>query len=209
MIYTDFIKKVRDISYFKPEHLAGAGNIRTLNNQLANWQKDGKVRKLKKGIYTLNDDDRRAPLTAFAISNVLYPPSYISMESALAFWGLIPERVAQVVALTPRKTALFKNFYGLFRYRNIKKNLFFGFVSVKDEAGLPVIIATPEKTILDKIYFDPSFRTDEEYFLENLRLQNYERLSKKRLKKFAKQFSSEKVRSGAVILASLIDEERK
>lgn len=209
MIYKDFIKKVRDISYFKPDHLAGAVNIRTLKNQLACWQRQGKVHKLKNGVYTLNDDERRAPLTPFVISNILYPPSYISMESALAFWGLIPERVTQVIALTPRKTALFKNFYGAFHYRNIKKDLFFGFVSVKDEAGLPVLVAVSEKAILDKIYFDPSFRPDEEYFSENLRLQNYESLSKKRIQKFSKQFASKKVKEGAAILTSLIDEGRK
>lgn len=209
MFYNEFTKKARHISYFKPENLVEAGSIRTLKNQLTHWQRQGRVHMLKKGLYTLNDDERRAPLTSCAISNILYPPSYISLESALAFWGLIPERVMQVIALTPRKTALFKNFYGNFRYRNIKKDIFFGFVSVKDEEGLPILIATPEKAILDKVYFDPLFKPDKEYFLESMRLQDYKKLSKKKLAKFAKQFASGKVKNGAAILISLIDEERR
>lgn len=208
MNYREFVGKTRHLNYFKAEMLhALSGGGRTLQNQLAAWQRQGKVHKLRRGIYTLNDDDRRAPLSPFLISNVLYAPSYVSLESALSFFGLIPERVVQTTAVTTRKTAVFQNHYGAFFYRSFKETFFFGYELTKIEEGFSVFMATPEKAILDKIYFDPQFRPEEDYFLDNLRLQNYETLRRRRLMDFAGRFGSKKVRRGAVLLAALIRRE--
>lgn len=208
MKYTEFVKKLRDFNYFKLDALETlTGEIRTLKNQLVIWQRQGKIHKLKNGIYTLNDAERRVPLSKFVISNVLYAPSYVSLESALAFFGLIPERVAQITAVTSQKTAAYRNFYGSFSYRSMKKGRFFGFQSVKEE-GSPVLMATPEKAVLDKIYFDPAFRSREDYFLESLRLQNYEGFSLTRLLQYARRFGSRKVGEGATLLAALVRRER-
>ena len=210
MKFADFANKTRNISYFKTEALVTlAGNRRTIYNQLVAWQRQGKVHQLKRGIYTLNDIDRRAPLPTLLISNILYGPSYVSLESALGYFGLIPERVVQVTAATPRKTAAFKNFYGGFIYQSIKDDCFFGFQSVTLEEGVPVLMAMPEKAVLDKVYFDTAFRPDEGYFLDNLRLQNYELLNRSRLERFARRFGTQKVRKGATILADLVRKEKR
>lgn len=209
MNYSDFILKTRYSSYFKTEGLQTfSGNHRTLNNQMVTWQRQGKVHQLKRGIYTLNDEDRRAPLTPFMISNLIYAPSYVSLESALSFFGLLPERVTSVTAVTPHKTNISKNFYGIFSYRSIKKNLFFGFQSLHDMSDVPILMATPEKALLDKIYFDVSFQPEENYFLENLRLQNYESLRMTKLASYSKLFDSRKITLAVSILIDLIREEK-
>lgn len=209
MKYREFVDHTRHISHFKVEFFSTLpGHLRTLKNQLAVWQRQGKVHKLRRGVYTLNDDDRRTPLPPFLISNVLYAPSYVSLESALSFFGLIPEQVVRTTAVTPRKTADFENHYGTFSYRSLKKSLFFGYESVKIEGDLSIFLATPEKAILDKVYFDPGFRPEEDYFLENLRLQNYEIIVRRRLADFAKRFDSKKVRRGAEILVDLVRKEK-
>ena len=209
MNYKQFTEKTRNLNYFRIESLAVfPGHRRTLKNQLVAWQRRERVHKLRRGIYTLNDDDRRVPLPRLMVSNILHAPSYVSLEFAMAHYGLIPERVTAVTAVTPRKTAMYRNVYGDFSYRSLKKDRFFGFRSVTEE-GLPVLIATPEKAVLDKIYFDPSFLPREDYFLENLRLQNYETLRLDRLCGYARRFGYRKVREGADVLASLVRSERR
>jgi predicted transcriptional regulator of viral defense system len=212
MMYQDFVEKTKNLSYFKLQTIFSLSeNRRTLRNQLVQWQHQGKVHKLKNGVYALNDDDRKAPLSRGMISNVLYAPSYVSLETALSFFGLIPERVAAVTAVTTRKTAVFRNDYGVFSYRSLKPDLFFGFESIREgregEAP-PVLMASPEKAVLDKVYFDPSFRADDGYFLENLRLQNFEGLRISRLRDGARRFGSGKIRKAAVLLEALIRRER-
>lgn len=209
MIYREFVSLVKNINYFDINTLSWAKRDRTLKNQLVLWQRQGRVHMLKRGVYTLNGDERQVPLTPFAISNILCSPSYISLESALAFWGLIPERVPEVTAVTPRKTAHFENYYGSFLFKKLKRERFFGFISVKDEGGLPSLIAAPEKAIFDKIYFDPLFRADSGYFIEGLRLQNLAALSKKRLAAFSRRFASKKVERGSIILTAAIEEESR
>lgn len=209
MNYREFVLRTRYSSYFKGEMLqVFPGNRRTLNNQLVNWQRQGKVHKLKRGLYTLNDEDRRAPLTPLMISNLIYAPSYVSLEYALSFFGLLPERVALVTAVTPHKTMTTKNFYGVFSYRSIKTGLFFGFQSIHEASDLPVLMAFPEKALLDKIYFDASFRPEEDYFLENLRLQNYGSLHLGKLESYGKRFDSRKIMQAVSILSDLIRREK-
>ena len=208
MNYRTFAHTVKDFPYFKPEMIAVLqGNKRTLQNELTLWQKQGKVHALRRGIYTLNEDDRRAVLPGFLISNILYTPSYVSLESALSHWGLIPEGVQQTTAVTVRKTAVFENFYGRFLYRTLKKEYFFGFGSFR-LAGSLIYVAMPEKAVLDKIYLDEAFRPAEDYFLENLRLQNFENLKSTKILNFSKRFQSSKVREAAKILTGLIEKEK-
>lgn len=209
MKYGEFREKVCHFSYFKPSTISQfVGNSRTLKNQLVTWQRQGKVILLKRGFYTLNEQERLAPLPHFLVSNLLCAPSYVSFEAALSDWGLIPERVVQVTAVTPRRTAVFKNRLGVFRYRFIKRERFFGYDQVERE-GLPVLMAFPEKALLDQIYFDRSFRPEADYFLANLRLQNFERLSVTRLLAYGRRFRSRKVMAGARILKDLIAAERR
>jgi predicted transcriptional regulator of viral defense system len=209
MRYRDFIEKVKNVSYFKTSTLQTlGGNLRTIRNQLPAWQRTGKIIRLRNGVYTLGDRDRQAELPPFLISNILYAPSYVSLESALEFYGLIPERSVQVTAISSRKTMRFKNHYGLYLYQSIKPQGFFGFETIREE-GMPVLVATPEKALLDKIYLDPQFRNDEGYFLENLRLQDYQDLNSRRLRHYSVRFASRKVSSGVRLLVTLIREERR
>lgn len=209
MNYRTFSHTVKDLPYFKPEMVSVlGGNKRTLQNELTLWQKQGKVHALRRGVYTLNEDDRRASLPVFLISNILYTPSYVSLESALNHWGLIPEAVKQTTAVTVSKTTAFENFYGRFLYRTLKKEYFFGFETFR-MAGALIYLALPEKAILDKIYLDEAFRPRVDYFLENLRFQNFENLKSTKILNFSKRFKSSKVKEGAKILKDMIRKERK
>jgi predicted transcriptional regulator of viral defense system len=112
--------------------------------QLSRWMKQGKVIGLRRGMYTLSETYRRVPLTPAVLANQLYRPSYLSGLWALGHYDLIPERVVRFTSVTPRVPRRFENPFGVFDYRNIKQDCFFGFAST-DVGGQKFLVAEPEK----------------------------------------------------------------
>ena len=164
-------------------------------NQLSRWVKRGLISRLRKGLYALNGDDRKISLSRQFIANQLYFPSYVSNEYALSFYGLIPERVADVTSVTPRKTAAFSNEFGTFVYQHVKKDCFNGYTRIKEENGFNFLIAVPEKAVVDFMYFNlGNFkRGDPSVFTESYRFQNFSSLRKDKITGFAKEFRNNKL----------------
>jgi hypothetical protein len=170
-------------------------NRQVIRNQLTRWEKKGLIIKLRKGLYVLNESDRKLEPSRLFMASQVYPPSYISMEYSLGIYGLIPEKVADITSLTTRKTCVFSNLFGKFVYQNIKKEAFCGFIGKKDENGFPYFIALPEKAVVDFLYLNLAGikENDKEVFRESFRFQHTEQLNRKKLMKFAVCFSSKKL----------------
>jgi len=97
----------------------------------------------------------------YRVSNCIHHPSYISLESALSYYQLIPEHVYTHQAVSTRKTISYETEVGHFNYRHLKTNLYFGYVIVQKD-GLPIVIADFEKAILDYLYLNASVQTKED-----------------------------------------------
>lgn len=180
-----------------------------IRNHLTRRQKKGLIIKLKRGIYILNAGDRRIMPCRQFIANRLYAPSYISLEFALNFYGLIPERVTLVTSVTTRKTTQFTNDLGDFVYRYIKPRAFNGFKIVKDENELNFFIAEPEKAVVDFLYLNISvFKEDADIFESSYRFQNIEDLSSEKIKEFASLFGSNKLKRLAGLFCKYIKKEK-
>ena len=110
--------------------------------------KSGLFLKLRNSYYMLQDS--RLPL--YAIANRLYQPSYISLESALSHYGVIPEVVYAVTSVTTKPTREFKTPKSVFSYQRIKKSVFSGYSPVPLEGHI-VLLAEPEKALADYLYF--------------------------------------------------------
>jgi predicted transcriptional regulator of viral defense system len=128
---------------------------------LVSWIANGQVLRIRNGFYRLAD---RA-ITAhdrFAIANGIYSPSYVSVRAALGFYGFIPEGVFHVesVSSLPSKRFLFNNTW--YSYRRVKPSFFFGYRFI-EQNGVRVMMATPEKTILDVLYLQPEVDTIEDF----------------------------------------------
>ena len=134
-------------------------------NNLTRWQKSGLIVKLRQGFYAFQEAVAQ-PNFALFLSNFIYKPSYISLHTALAFYGIIPEAVTQITAVSSLKTANFINEVTQFSYKTIKADLFFGYEQ-KPFGNRTINIATPEKAILDLLYLYPFYNTESE--IENLR----------------------------------------
>lgn len=196
MRYIEFKNRVRNFPVFSSSQLLTLSpNAQVLKNQLTLWQKQGLVLRLKRGLYILNEADRKINVSRTFIASQLISPSYISTEYALFFYGLIPEKVEDLTSVTTKKTTLIKNSFGVFRYQHLATNCFVGFEQLKEEGGLPFFIATPEKAVVDFLYLNLSnFKVqDKDIFGLSYRFQNLSDLRKKRLRDFSMTFGSQKL----------------
>lgn len=166
-------------------------NPKTLERQMSRWLNIGMVIKLRRGLYALNENDRKIHPSRIFLANALYSPSYVSTEYALGYYDLIPEKVEDVTSVTSKNVKQFKNPFGTFIYQHLKTDLFFGFEEILDDNKLPVHIAEPEKAILDFIYLNlTDFKNkDRDVFALSYRLQNLDLLKKSKLLVFAKRYN--------------------
>jgi predicted transcriptional regulator of viral defense system len=129
-------------------------------------------------------------------ANRMYKPSYISTHSALAFYGLIPEAVVQITSVSSLKTAQFENTFGTYTYQNILASLMFGFEAKPYEKGLYMLIAQPEKALLDLLYLNPYYMTWQDF--EDLRIDKElfeDIISVEKLRNFAMAFKNKRIQS--------------
>ena len=133
-------------------------DLRRLNE----WQKKNYIKKIRQGFYIFSDleIDEQA---LFIIANRIHEPSYISLEMALSFYGLIPEAVYGITSVTSQKTRTIKTPIGGFTYRHLKPELLFGY-ELRECDGHHYRMAETEKAVLDYLYFNSKIK-DEESFM--------------------------------------------
>jgi predicted transcriptional regulator of viral defense system len=120
------------------------------SKRLVEWQKKKYIRKIVNKWYVFAEIPLNEMLL-YRISNCIYRPSYISLETALSYYNLIPEAVFSLQAISTRKTTSYITAVGTFNYRTIKSSLYFGYM-VHHIDKLPVLIADEEKALLDFLY---------------------------------------------------------
>ena len=121
------------------------------NRRLVEWQHQGYIYKIRRGFYSFSLYTKDENFQFFA-ANKIYSPSYISLESALSYYNIIPEGVFTVMSVSSRNSSTFDTPCGNFTYRHLKKSLFFGYKLVRFQNNV-FKIAEPEKALLDFLYF--------------------------------------------------------
>ena len=128
------------------------------------------------------------------LSNLIYGPSYISLEYALSFYGMIPERTETVTAVTNKRNKIFNTSVGFFTYRYIRSDLYSDGVTLNSlDENHNIIIASKEKVLADVLYFANKLKTFSElesYLFENLRLDENDlsKLKKQSIRVLAKKY---------------------
>lgn len=132
--------------------------------------------RVKKGLYIFGEKWRRRPYSREVLANLLYGPSCVSLDFALHYHGLTPERVEAMTSVTPKRGAHFMTPVGLFLYSNVPLAGFaVGLGRVELEDGRGFLIAAPEKALADKVRQDRGLglRSQKDtfsYLVENLRI---------------------------------------
>jgi len=174
------------------------------SRRLVEWQKKGYIQKLINKWYIFADIQMNE-LLRFRISNCLCRPSYVSLESALSHHGLIPEAVFLVQNITTRKTISYETDSGTFVYRSIKPNLYFGYEVDKSQT-FPILIASPEKAILDFLYLNHQMNTIKDIEGMRLNLTTFnEIINISKLSSYAKCFESNTLNKRIKLLNKIND----
>jgi predicted transcriptional regulator of viral defense system len=145
-------------------------------DKISDLLRKGIIIRVKKGLYIFEDEYRRRPYSKEILANLMYGPSYVSLDYALQHYGLIPERVEAVTSVTTGRSRRFSTPVGLFTYRTIPLNAFrIGMDRLEIGDGRAFLMATPEKALADKLYDGrgTGIRTQQElsrYLEEDLRI---------------------------------------
>ena len=181
--------------------LAGDVDPADVRRQLSRWVQAGRLYQLRRGLYAFAPPFQKVRPHPFLIANRMVRGSYVSCQSALAHYGLIPEHVPVTVGITPRRPTRWETPLGAFEFRHLRPHLLRGYHLVDLGGGQQAFIAAPEKALLDLIYLHPG--ADSPDYLRELRLQNLEQLNLDKLKRWADQFDRPKLKRAAEFVVAL------
>ncbi len=176
MTFEELLARVPAEGVFRTgQILAGERSPEHVRRQLHRWCTRGRILKLRRGVYMVNErrsGDRAHP---FVIANYLKKGSYVSLQSALSHYGMIPEYVPVTTSVTTGRPETVSNDVGEFQFRHIHRRLFRDFESVHLTREQHAFMATPEKALLDLLYLTPE--SDNIDLLKELRLTPPETLT--------------------------------
>jgi hypothetical protein len=146
------------------------------NDKIKALKTEGVLASIKKGLYIAGPKTGGAKLENGLLANHIYGPSYVSLDTALSYYGLIPERVYEVASMTTKASKEFKTSRGLFTYTHLPLPYYaFGINRINLSSDQCAMIASPEKALCDKIVSTPGIllRSPAQasaYLLEDLRM---------------------------------------
>jgi len=193
MKFKELLSIVEDEPIFATSLLL-SGNVDPVDvrRQLSRWAANGRVNRLRRGLYALAAPYRKVKAHPFVVANRMVRPSYVSLQSALGFFGLIPESVPVTTSITTGRPGEFSTPLGIFVFRHVRTPLFQGFREVEMGDRQPAFVATPEKALLDLLYLEKS--SDSEAYLGELRLEMDDGLDLDEFERLSRSFRSPKVR---------------
>ena len=171
--------------------LAGEISPAYLRLQLTRWKNAGRIYQLRRGLYALAPPYQKRKIHPFVVANRLRKASYISCQSALGFYGLIPENLHQTISVTSKRSGKWDTPLGIYHFRHIKAELLRTYKMINLGENQQALVATPEKALLDLIYLEAG--GDSAAYLKELRLQNLEKLDLNELHLQAKLFNTLKL----------------
>jgi hypothetical protein len=206
MNFNELLNIVQDEPVFDSALLlAGDANPNEIRRQLSRWKLSGKIYQLRRGLYCLAPPYQKVVSHPFLVANRLLPASYISLQSALAYYGMIPEHVPVTTSVTTGRPARWETPLGVFDFRHIQLDFFDGFRLVDLRGKQQAFVAAPEKALLDLIYLEPA--GDSPDYLAELRLSGLDRLDWSLLERLARKVGKHKLLRAVAALQTMAREE--
>ncbi|OGO73491.1 MAG: hypothetical protein A3K41_15860 [Chloroflexi bacterium RIFOXYD12_FULL_57_15] len=184
--------------------LAGEVDPTDVRRQLSRWVSAGKIRQLRRGLYTIAPPYQIAAPHPFLVANALVPGSYVSGQSALAYYGLIPEYTPRTISVTLARPS---EWNGGYIHHHLAPHLFFGYQSIEVMQGQYAFIGLPEKALLDLAHLTPG--SDSPNYLSQLRLQNLEKMDLERMMGFVERADKPKWKRVANRILVLAAQEKR
>lgn len=163
----------RVISESMPEY-------RSMRDKVSRMASQGQLIRLKRGLFVVDPEVSQQELSSELIANHIYGPSYVSFQSALSYYGLIPERVFAVQSVVMKRARVFENVLGRFEYVTMPVDYYS--IGVRQEIienNYAFLIASPEKALCDLIIATSGLRIQSqramrEYLYDDLRIDEDE-----------------------------------
>ena len=177
-----------------------------IRKQLSRWTAAGKIYQLRRGLYCLARPYQKSIPHPFLVANRLVTGSYISLQSALAYYGLIPEAALTMTSVTTARSTAYHTPIGQYDFHHIPVNWFHNYCWTELGNTQGAFIAAPEKALLDLVYLQPD--GDEENYLRSLRLQSLDQLDSEQLQQLAFKLNKPKIFRAVERISDLINEEK-
>jgi predicted transcriptional regulator of viral defense system len=186
--------------------LSGTESLRQVRLQLSRWVKAGRLLQLRRGLYALAPPWRNVEPHPFLVANRLRRGTYVSLQSALAWHGVIPERVPVVTSVGPGRPETVRNPLGTFQINHLADGLLFGYAREEVAPRQFAFVASPEKALLDLVYLTPV--ADSADYLRELRLQNPAAIQESVLHELAQRSGKPKLIRAAQLVGPLLAAEK-
>lgn len=160
--------------------------------------KKGDLIRLKNGFFLIADKIKNKPVPYEQIANLLYGPSYLSLEWALSYYGLIPEGVYVVTSISATKSKTYDTPIGTFDYVYLSRYRYTpGVLQRKNETG-NFLIASPEKALADLVHFKSKHLSPKDLLIDliegrRIEEEDLKNLDREKLKDIALNYSSKSV----------------
>jgi predicted transcriptional regulator of viral defense system len=170
---------------------------RSVGDKISLMLRRGEIIQVRRGLY-VRSPKYGGTVEPMEIANLLYGPSYISLEYALSYYDLIPERVESITSVTPKRSKKFLTPLASFTYEHISQKAYPTGINLEKKDGIGVLIASKEKAMCDRIALASNIRTMreiEEYIFENLRIdkENISNLSKELLENIGRAYHLKRI----------------
>jgi predicted transcriptional regulator of viral defense system len=203
MDFSRLLELVGDAPVFESALLlAGDVELAQVHLQLSRWTANGRIYQLRRGLYALAPPFQKVKPHPFVVANHMVRASYVSCQSALAHYGLIPEYVPTTVSVTTARPTRWETPLGVYEFHHIKPSLLRGYRLTDLGGGQQAFMATPEKALLDWIYLQPG--SDSPAYIRELRLQNLENFDLDELHRQAEYFSIPKMKRAEGFVAEVV-----
>jgi len=206
MKWQDLLSLLRGMTLFETSALlAGPDSPGEVRRQLSRWVASGRLIQLRRGLYAVAPPFAGEAPSPFSLASRIRVPSYVSLQSSLSYHGAIPESVPVVTSVTTNRPGRFDTPLGLFLYRHLKRELFWGYREVEVEAGQRAFVAMAEKALIDHYYLTPG--DIDSSFVRELRLAP-DNLDVERLRSFVSRAAKPRLVRAVDVTIRVLEEDR-
>ena len=170
------LKSLKSVPFTHATLCALLHNYKNPNDKIQQMVKNEEIIRIKQSLYVLGDIYRETSISLELLANLIYGPSYISLDYALSYYGLIPERVYEITSVTTKMLKRYETPLGRFTYIKSPVCIYSKDIkSIKNKEGFSFMIASLEKALCDKVIFTQnlgitSVNTMIEYLRDDLRI---------------------------------------
>jgi len=148
------------------------------NDKISELLKSGELISIRRGLYMIGPKMGLLSPEPFLVANHLRGPSYVSLESALSYWNMIPERAYEISSVTIKTSKMYKTEVGRFSYQQLKIPYYsYGIKNISLSPKQSMLIASPEKALCDKVVLTSnvllrSVKQTRAFLMEDLRIDS-------------------------------------